>query len=256
MDGEKLSASCRLWEEGMSVCRLLNALADAPKDEAVLDGLTASFQEVKPHLSNSLLKRITYLFSGADITPEDLRDAGARILKELAVSIGKCLGELLKKCPYVTRADAERLFPIWDEMPHTSSGDFQWMFYLCAKASVSMPAEAFSYTLKLFEEQPKLLSGEGAPHPSYVYRPSEQRTFDRCPICGGTGTPYYRVFSYRLADFAYPDLPAKLWMRCGGYGDLYTWKYPEEFLARAENAAWLEPRPENEWAATASTRGS
>lgn len=104
-----------------------------------------------------------------------------------------------------------------------------------------MPQEAFDWTIRAMEEQPGLLAGEKSPHPHYVYRAAPQRTFACCPTCGGKGAPYYRSMSYFMNNFTYPHLPAKLWMRCGTCGNLYTWKYPEELLTQAEHPSLVQP---------------
>lgn len=119
-----------------------------------------------------------------------------------------------------------------------------------------MPQEAFDWTIRAMEEHPELLSGEQATHSDYFYRASEQRIFHRCPICGGEGTPYYRAMAYFMSDFAYPHLPAKLWMRCGSCGNLYTWKYPEELLTQADHPALIQPDLKKRLTAVCATNGT
>jgi len=253
MDGEKTEFCCRLWRLGKLTDKLLNDIAANPEGASTLETIADAFQTLHPYVSQKFSERFIYLFSGAEIEPDDLRDAGGKLLDELSVMIGKSLLELLEPCPYVERADAEKLFPLWDEMPHKDVNSYIWMFKLCEKASISMPAEAFRYTLRLFEEQPSLLSSANNGHDGYVYRPSEQRTFECCPICGGNGSPYFRAFAYQMADFSYPHLPAKLWMRCSSCGNLYTWKYPEDKLKYADSEGKIVPDSAGELTATVST---
>lgn len=230
MDTEKIELYVRLWHLGTAVYDGLKALEKNPEDVQVLVDTQAGFQALKPYLSDNVSDMILHIFSGAEITSEDLLKTSQQLLNGISDTISKALVDLLKDHPFVERSEAEKLFLLWDEIPHSSSAAYQWLFDLCAKASLSMPLEAFRYSLRIFEDQPKILSGQQTPHPGYVYRPSKQRTFEQCPICGDKGTPYFRAFSYRMADFAYPDLPVKLWMKCLGCKNLYTWQYPEESL--------------------------
>ena len=126
-------------------------------------------------------------------------------------------------------------------MPHTTTEIFQLIYNVCTRSCLSAPLESFEYTIKLFEEQPGLFSSSKDIHPNYMYRPSKQRTFDHCIVCGGTGTPYHRAFSYEVVNFEYPHLPVKLWMKCNDCGNLYTWKHPEEHLALSEQYELILP---------------
>jgi len=252
---ESIQLSCDIWELGKIASERLNALAKKPEDKASLEAITSAFQTLRPYLSSELSERIIYLFSGAEIEPEDLRDAGRKLLHELSVSISKSLAKFLRSYQYVEGEDFERLFRLWDEMPHADAAVYQWMFDFCSKVSISAPMQSFLYTLRLFEEQPGILSGENNAHPGYRYRPSKQRTFEKCPICGGTGTPYFRSFSYQMINFEYPHLPAKLWMKCGSCGNLYTWKYPKELLRPSQSEGEILPDPEKSLSTVETTNG-
>lgn len=159
----------------------------------------------------------------------------------LAEALARGLCERLQEQEYLTREQVEPLFAFCDAAPHGGPAIYQLIFAVCERAAVSMPQAAFDWTVRAMEEQPNLLSGANNPHPGYHYAPAPQRTFDRCPICGGAGRPYYRALSYSINTFVPPHLPAKLWMRCGGCGNLYTWKYPEEFLTQAAHPDFVQP---------------
>lgn len=234
----------------------MDIVAENPEDISALETITSAFQSLRPHLSNDLSDRIIYLFSGVEIEPEDLRSAGQKVLEELSVTISKSLIEKIQSYESIEREDAESLFLLWDEMPHVDASIYRWMFDLCMKTSVSMPEEAFQYTLRLFEEQPGLLSGESLPHPGYIYQPSEQHVFERCPICGGRGTPYFRAFAYRMSDFVYPHLPVKLWMKCDSCGNLYTRKYPEELLKPSAPEGVIVPDPAKDLTSISGTNAN
>lgn len=256
MESEKIELYVQLWNLGKAVYDRLKDLAENPEDEQALFDTQAGFQALRPYLSGEILDMCQRIFSGAEITSEDMQKAGQQLLNSIAKTVNRELNELLKDPPTVERPEAEKLFALWDEIPHSSGKAYQWLFELCGKASFSAPLEAFQYSLRMFEEQPSCLSGTRQVHPDYIYRPSEQRTFERCPICGGQGTPYFRAFSYRINTFDYPGLPVKLWMKCGGCGNLYTWKFPEDWLKPAEEEKEIRPDPARALTAVEETRSS
>lgn len=178
-----------------------------------------------------------------------------QLVRKVSVAISKKLSSLLNSDTYISRETAKKIFNFYDSVPHEDVSIIQLVFDTCAKSSLSAPKEAFEYTLKLFAEQPGMLSGENTPHPGYVYQPSEQRTFECCPICGGEGTPYYRSMAYFMGDFRAPHLPVKLWMKCGKCKDLYTWKYSEDFLKLSDHEQWVYPDLNQQFTATGNTDG-
>lgn len=186
--------------------------------------------------------------------------ACVRQLAEGGISLAEALAiqliEAIRQDAYLSKEQAQPLFAFCAEAPHACAAIYQLIFTLCEKAAVSMPQESFEWTLRALEEQPGFLSGEGKPHPDYRYRPAPQRVFERCPVCGGAGTPYYRALAYRMNDFEYPHLPAKLWMKCSGCGNLYTWKYPEELLTQADQPELVQPDTSRALTAIRPTSGS
>lgn len=243
MDLEKVRLYLQLWGLGKAVSDGLETLAKNPKDAQTAVDTQAGFQALRAYLSSEVSDVLQRALSEKKSRPEDLLNASKQLLNQLSQTISKDLFESINEIPTVERPEAEKLFLLWDEMPHTNAEAYLWLFFLCEKASRSMPLEAFEYSVRLFEEQPGFLSGNDTPHPGYSYRPSKQRTFEKCPICGGQGTPYFRALSYRMAKFDYPGLPVKLWMKCGGCGNLYTWKFPEEWLKPVEKEQEIRPNP-------------
>lgn len=79
------------------------------------------------------------------------------------------------------------------------------------------------------------------------YRPGfhPQAELERCPICGGVGEPYHAALSGRMNNFDTLFLPAKLWMRCAGCGNLYTRYFPTEFLQIGAAPKVLSPSPDH-----------
>ena len=165
------------------------------------------------------------------------------------------LNMTLRDLSFLTAEDAEQIFAGFDRTGLDVPESAQLIFDVCGKSAFTLPEMSYHWTLRLWERFPAMLSSEGALHPGYVYRASEQRTFARCPICGGKGVPYYRGFSYGMVDFHYPFLLVKLWMRCGSCENLYTWQYPEEQLALSFHMERLEPDPERYWSTTQKTDG-
>lgn len=253
---EKVDLNIQLWNLGKAVCDGLNALADDPEDTQAWVDTRAGFQALRPYVSSNVSDRILYIYSGAEITEKELRETGQQLLNNISGTISKSLIDLLKDHLYIERSDAEKLFLLWDEIPHTSQESYQWLFDLCTKAGLSMPLEAYQHSLRIMEELPDSLSGAKTAHPGYIYRPSRQRTFEHCPICGGEGTAYFRAFSYPMANFEYPHLPFKLWMKCGCCGNLYTWKYPEELLKLSEQGRTILPDPARALTTVEETNGN
>lgn len=91
MDAEKVELSCCLWESAKTFHRALETLANDSGDGQALEAAARSLQPLRPYLSSELSERILYLFSGAEIEPEDLRNAGLRLLLESSEAICKAL---------------------------------------------------------------------------------------------------------------------------------------------------------------------
>ncbi|MCM1054562.1 MAG: class I SAM-dependent methyltransferase [Bacteroides sp.] len=159
----------------------------------------------------------------------NLRQLSQNLLGTSRYIICNALITVLDKITNVTKPTAEKLFHFLDGGLQ-SSHVVQLALDTCAKCAFSAPMESFELTLKIFEQYPNLLAKKEYPHPDYVYRPSRQRIFEKCPICGGEGKAFYRAFSYFMNDFSYPNLPVKLWMKCRNCKNLYTLKFSEDIL--------------------------
>lgn len=246
MDKKTIELYIQLWDIGKTICEGLAYLDQHPHDEQIISSINTGLQAVQPYISEpaNFLKR----FASGKLSVKSFRES-------LAASIATGLNELLQDTPYIERNEAEAMFQLWDEMPHSQGAIYLWMFNVCTKAAVCAPQESYEHTLTLLEEQPGLLSSDNLVHPGYVYKPSEQRTFSSCPICGGKGLPYFRSLSYQIQTFEPPHLPAKLWMRCGSCGNMYTWKYPEELLALSDHAETIYPQDGEYLTAVEDTSG-
>ena len=116
-----------------------------------------------------------------------------------------------------------------------------FVFQLCAITDCTCPKESYDHMMQLIRKYPKEFGGEKAVHPEYVYEEHGQRTFEECTVCGSQGIPFYSAFSYRMVNFGNPHRPVKLWMKCENCGNLYTWKFPEEFLALSNSSKIVQP---------------
>lgn len=237
---ERIEYLIQCWELGTTICQGLSYLAQHPWDESVREDvrnggetLRSTLESVDIFLKNSVWNA--------------LPDGGMKAAGLLSAALSEALsGLLLKELNTVGELKpetAQALFRFYDAAPCTSQTICQLLFNVCQMIAATAPQESFSYTLKLLEKHPKLFSDSNFAHPGYVYRPSDQRTFSRCPVCGGEGTPYYRSLAYLMQDFSYPDLPVKLWMKCESCGNLYSWKYPEGRLVSPEDSRMIWPEP-------------
>ena len=122
------------------------------------------------------------------------------------------------------------------------------VFDCCLKCAATAPKESYDYSMKLLKEVPGLLSGKNNPHPGYVYDAShKQRTFEKCPICGGESEPYYNAFAYRMGHFNSPFEPFKLWSKCSSCGNLHTWKFAEEYLTQSLHEKMVTPNEDSSY---------
>ncbi|NDO47525.1 hypothetical protein [Clostridium sp. MD294] len=108
------------------------------------------------------------------------------------------------------------------------------------RTGYSLPEKTYTVIMKAIQKQPDLLSNFKA-HQNYIYKQTEQRTFNRCTVCGGEGKAFYTSFAYFMADFENPFEPAKTWIKCNNCGNLFTQKFPEEFLKQCEHYELMSP---------------
>ena len=141
---------------------------------------------------------------------------------------------------YTEKDIAEELFKFCCEAPNTVSSTLL-IFNLINKLKFPTEREKFEFLMGIVEKNPAIFMRGGMPHPDYMYKPSAQRTFEKCPICGGIGEPYHCAFSYRITNYDYPFQPFKLWMKCGSCKNLYSEQFPEEFLALSTHQKEIVP---------------
>ena len=245
---EKIQLLIQIQELCNTVLEGISYLTEHTEDEQIKADvqmgarvLQANMNQTVPGADQEVWANVNSAFDVSSVNPVILNQIGKQLSDFMSETISRAIMDTVDDATYITASVAEEIFHFYDVVPHTNSTIYQMMFVVCEKSSLSAPKESFEYTIKLFEEQPGILSNEKNAHPGYVYRSSQQRTFDRCPICGGEGVPYYRAFSYRMADFIHPHLPAKLWMKCGKCQNLYTWQYPEELLADQGQQNVIQP---------------
>lgn len=103
-------------------------------------------------------------------------------------------------------------------------------YVLSRKFSREKPLEAYRLGMRAFELNRTLCRNifpPNAPAYNYVYRKIEEISFDRCPVCHHTGTPYYCSAPMFMRSFNSMVSPLKLWMKCDSCGQLYTYRYPQ-----------------------------
>ncbi len=108
------------------------------------------------------------------------------------------------------------------------------------RTGYSLPEKTYNIIMEAVQQQPDLL-GYITAHKGYVYEQTPQRTFHNCTVCGGEGTPYYTSFSYFMNHFENPFEPVKTWIKCNHCGNLFTRKFPEEFLKQCEHYELMSP---------------
>lgn len=113
------------------------------------------------------------------------------------------------------------------------------IFQTAVCTGYSLPEKTYEEVMTAIKEQPDLFSSFS--HKGYIYEPTEQRTFHNCTVCGGEGEIYYTALSYIMADFCNPFEPIKEWIKCKNCGNLFTHKFPEEFLKQSEHYELMSP---------------
>ena len=253
MNIENINYWIQIWDLCNSINEGVHYLSDHFYDKQISTDIKDGLCILTEHLKHNpnILPVLNYLNDNITLFPlneapsnehiKTLFTANNLFCNTICSTVCQSLLSELENEPYIDYDIAKKIFYLWDCAPHQTPEIFQLTFNTCNKSSLSAPLESFEYTLKLFEEQPEILSGSDALHPNYTYRPSKQRTFDKCLICGGTGTPYHRAFSYKMSNFSHPHLPVKLWMKCNTCGNFYTWKHPEEHLALSSHSELILP---------------
>lgn len=124
-----------------------------------------------------------------------------------------------------------------------STGVF--LLEIAERCGMTAPELSAQLLLKAFTAAPDLLADSNLPYlKEYVYHPgqSAQHSFRRCPVCGGTGGAYRAACSCLINSFDPMFLPAKLWMKCPDCGNLYTYWFPEAFLALGKQPRLIAPQ--------------
>lgn len=247
---EKVEFCLQIYELCGTVCEGIFYLLRHPKDGQVKEDVKAGAAAIRAYMDRLKAEKADKIWLELEteimapvIHPARLSAVLEQFQNWSCETISKKISELLEGVSNIDRDLAEKLFRFLRQSPHTNIAVYQLGLEFCSKASLSMPKESFEYMVQMLEEQPTLLCSKGGIHPNYIYHPAEQRTFDVCPICGGHGEPYYRAYAFIMSDFSEPHLPVKLWMRCAGCGNLYTWKYPKQLLAGPEKPGYRHPDP-------------
>lgn len=255
MNKEKIDILIQIWDLCNTISQGIDHLLSNPKNETLADDIKAGLLSLPEYFANDsqTLLSITALNNALAIVSSEespseeclasTATAKSSFLSLVSLFLSKTILAEISQEEYITRDVAEQIFHFGSTAPHNTNEIYQLLFDTCNKSSLSAPLNSYETTMQLLEEQPGMLSGANQPHPNYVYRPVPQHTFERCMICGGSGTPYYRAFAYRMANFSHPHLPVKLWMKCNSCGNLYTFRYPEEQLELSLHSEIMLPNP-------------
>ncbi len=252
MNTERMDSLFQIWDLTKTINQALEHLKANPNNPQLLqditDGIQAlySFCQNSPDTSSVLATCYTQIATFSETYSETgflekLNSCQEKTATSISFYIVNELTKELKDTPSLNADYANLFFNFWNEAPHNFPAAYLLMFFICNKCNKTAPQESFEYSLKLFEEVPAFLTGEHLPHPDYIYEALPQRTFDCCPICGNTGTPYFRALSYSMNSFEKPHLPVKLWMKCNHCQNLYTWKYPEKLLQLSTHSELILP---------------
>lgn len=117
-----------------------------------------------------------------------------------------------------------------------------YLLQLSRCCAATLPEQSYYWTLEAFRLQPQEAPGPNGPYTLQMQNVSEQHVFDRCPICGGVGKPYYRAFTYRYISYETTCEPVKLWMKCESCSNLYTYHFPKTFLESGQSVRKIMPQ--------------
>ena len=168
--------------------------------------------------------------------------------EEWFVTYGNCVftafSQQLREEIQLTEELSRRLFTLIDEvLPLDPAGKSRMMLETALRCGASEPRLAFDRILAAFSQTPDLAQDLA---PDYRYQPGlhPQTELTCCPVCSGTGVPFFTAYSCRIRSFESMFLPAKLWMKCPDCGNLYTRYFPSEFLKMGKTMVQVLPCPE------------
>lgn len=116
------------------------------------------------------------------------------------------------------------------------------MLKLSLSIQKSNPAESFISMNKAFELEPNLEKKFNSDKNYTFNKKYEQFYFENCPVCQSEdGEPYFNAFSYLMANFSAPFLPAKLWVKCNNCNNLYTYAFPKEYINTSDEVKVIKP---------------
>lgn len=223
------------WELCQSICEAMIYLSEHYYDQQVKSDIIDAIGILQPYKNKHVgLSRVFDEIK--DLFSEERQNIDKNLLKEeipnkLSILFGGIiydeLAKEINKVSYVPQPDAEKIFKFIDE---AKSYNAAFVFEFCDKCAFSSPMQSYRHSLDVLRKNPTIIHGYFNFHPDYIYRDSEQKVFDKCPICGQKGNPFYRATSFKMSHFGYPHLPFKLWMKCEKCENLYTYEYPEELL--------------------------
>ena len=251
MVSEKISIIVNIGELSFTISEALLYIYENNSKDVILDDIVYGINTIKnslkrENLFNEDLRNLFKKFEKNKLiylnNKKLLLDFQELFRYNLDVVISNSLlNEINNRKGYINFDDSEILFEYCNKILIEREVNFHLIFNLCNKTAISNPKKSFEFSIKLFEKQPGFLSSEENLHKGYIYKYSNQRTFEKCPVCGGDGIPFFRAFSYLINTFSYPHLPVKLWNKCNNCKNLYTWKFSEDFLQLSNQSRIVYP---------------
>lgn len=255
MNTNKIEYCTLVYELYRSILAKLDSYIASGADAAAIEELTIDTVNLEKALIDCRLvsgdmpdtiEKINDLLAGDAISQLPmLRSLLLGISNGLVDNICMFIEKEISPALHLDKKLSDMLLDLAEVLPHISSNVFNFIFAVLDRSSFVNAKRAFDLTLTVVAQHPDILGGTNGAHPGYVFKDSPQRIFEKCPICGGSGEPYFRAFPFRVSNGVYPHLPAKLWMRCQQCGDIYAYHHPEEFLALCENMELLQPNKDN-----------
>lgn len=230
---------------GLSDDNLMNDIAEA------INTVTLNFpfqSHQDPTFYREAARQLIGALKDMDAVYDDIMDNIWKAWQNTSFdSINGLIMQELNKESYICKEESEILLHYLSRIPVQPESYSKLLFLICFKCRHTNPEDAYYSMMELVKQSPHNLPGLCENHPDYEYQETEQTLFDACPVCGeGNGIPYYTGLSYRMKHFSHPFEPVKLWMKCGGCGNIYTRKFPTAFLQLGSKSQMITPSGDNQ----------
>ncbi len=146
---------------------------------------------------------------------------------------------------------AHMWFSYFHKTRFITSDSAKLLYEFAQKFKRTLPLHAFELCMHLINIFPDMCNHKDRP---YKYSSEYAQTeFEKCPICGGEGTPYFMANAFIMAHFSEPHLPFKLWMECDTCENLYSRFIPKSFTDLSFESKIVTPIFDENYTATCSS---